>query len=148
MTSESIPFLSIIVLSPLIGAFLIIIQPETWHMRIRITTLFFASVSLLGSIVIYIFYDQASAGFQFIEHIPIVESLGISYYLAVDGISITLVLLTGIILITGFFASWKMPNRAKEFYILLCFLYLLLFLPLGLIGYRNETFLEHLIEDR
>jgi len=122
MTTESIPILSIIVLSPLIGAFLLIIQPEKWHMQIKITALLFSIVSLLGSIFIYIFYDQTAGGFQFIEQIPIVKNLGVSYYLAADGISITLVLLTAIILITGLFASWKMPFRSKEFYILLLLL--------------------------
>ncbi len=90
MTTESFPILSIIVLSPLVGAFLLLVQSETRVLRIRITTLLFSFISLLGSLYIYASYDQTAGGLQFVEQISIVPSLGVSYYLAADGISITL----------------------------------------------------------
>ncbi|MBI4228451.1 MAG: NADH-quinone oxidoreductase subunit M [Deltaproteobacteria bacterium] len=122
MTTESIPILSIIVLSPLIGAIVLIFLPDRLQLGIRLTTLFFSSISLLACLFIFIAYDETIGGFQFVEQFPIVPSIGFSYYLAVDGISMSLVLLTSIILITGFFASWNLPMRRKEFYILLLLL--------------------------
>jgi NADH-quinone oxidoreductase subunit M len=122
MTTESFPILSIIVLSPLIGAIILIFLPDRFQIGVRLTTLFFSSISLVGCLFIFLAYNQAAGGFQFIEQIPIVPSIGFSYFLAVDGISLSLVLLTSIILITGFFASWNLPMRRKEFYILLLLL--------------------------
>jgi len=51
-----------------------------------------------------------------VAKIPWVPSLGIEYHLAVDGISITLVLLTGLAAIAGILFSWNIEHRAKEFF--------------------------------
>lgn len=45
-----------------------------------------------------------------------VPSLGIEYHLAADGISLTLVLLTGLAAIAGILFSWNIEHRAKEFF--------------------------------
>jgi len=51
-----------------------------------------------------------------ITRVPWIPSLGIEYHLAADGISHTLVLLTGIIAVTGVLFSWNIEDRAKEFF--------------------------------
>lgn len=45
-----------------------------------------------------------------------VPSLGIEYHLAADGISLTLVLLTGLAAVGGILFSWNIEHRAKEFF--------------------------------
>ena len=45
-----------------------------------------------------------------------VPSLGIRYHLAADGISLTLVLLTGIAAVTGILFSWNIQHRTNEFF--------------------------------
>ena len=45
-----------------------------------------------------------------------IPSLGIHYHLAADGISLTLVLLTGLAAIAGILFSWNIEHRAKEFF--------------------------------
>jgi NADH-quinone oxidoreductase subunit M len=45
-----------------------------------------------------------------------IPSLGIEYHLAADGISLTLVLLTGFAAIAGILFSWNIETRAKEFF--------------------------------
>jgi NADH-quinone oxidoreductase subunit M len=47
---------------------------------------------------------------------PWIPSLGIRYYLAADGISLTLLLLTGLAAIAGVLFSWNIEHRAKEFF--------------------------------
>ena len=51
-------------------------------------------------------------------HVPWVHSLGLDYHLAFDGISLTLVLLTGISAVVGVLFSWNVEKRAKEFFAL------------------------------
>ncbi len=53
-----------------------------------------------------------------IVHRSWVPSLGIEYYLAADGISLVLVLLTGIVAIAGVLFSWNIEHRSKEFFAL------------------------------
>src|SRR5262249_13662691 len=45
-----------------------------------------------------------------------VPSLGIKYHLAADGVSVTLVLLTGLAAVAGVLFSWNIEHRAKEFF--------------------------------
>jgi NADH-quinone oxidoreductase subunit M len=47
---------------------------------------------------------------------PWVPSLGIEYHLAADGVSLTLVLLTGLAAVGGLLFSWNIEHRAKEFF--------------------------------
>jgi NADH-quinone oxidoreductase subunit M len=53
---------------------------------------------------------------QTIAKVPWIPSLGIEYHLAADGISLTLVLLTGIAAVAGILFSWNVEHRAKEFF--------------------------------
>lgn len=53
-----------------------------------------------------------------IVHRSWVPSLGIEYHLAADGISLLLVLLTGIVAIAGVLFSWNVEHRSKEFFAL------------------------------
>src|SRR6266436_3622255 len=61
---------------------------------------------------------QAKAGPEIepISKVPWLSALGIEYHLAADGISLTLVLLTGIAAIAGILFSWNIEHRTKEFF--------------------------------
>jgi NADH-quinone oxidoreductase subunit M len=48
--------------------------------------------------------------------VPWIPSLGIRFHLAADGISLTLVLLTGLAAVAGILFSWNIEHRAKEFF--------------------------------
>ncbi len=50
--------------------------------------------------------------------IPWVSHLGIDFHLAADGISVVLVLLTGIAAVSGILFSWNVGRRANEFFAL------------------------------
>jgi len=49
-------------------------------------------------------------------NIPWVTDLGIHFHLAADGVSITLVLLTGIAAVAGVLFSWNVERRTREFF--------------------------------
>ena len=55
---------------------------------------------------------------QAITKVSWVPALGVEYYLAADGISLILVVLTGIAAVAGIFFSWNIEHRAKEFFAL------------------------------
>ncbi|HXU75669.1 MAG TPA: NADH-quinone oxidoreductase subunit M, partial [Methylomirabilota bacterium] len=60
---------------------------------------------------------QSSAGqVQTVTRIAWIPALGIDYHLAADGISLVLVLLTGLAAIAGILFSWNVEHRAKEFF--------------------------------
>jgi NADH-quinone oxidoreductase subunit M len=59
-----------------------------------------------------------SGALQTVCKVPWIPSLGIEYHLAADGISLTLVLLTGIAAVAGILFSWNLERRVKEFFAL------------------------------
>lgn len=118
----SFPVLSTILLAPVAGLLAILCLPEREERLIKITAAVATFVSLVLSVYVFLAYDKAQGGMQFVETIPWVEPFGISYALGVDGISVPLVLLTAIVIFTGVFASWDLEHRVKEFFIFLLML--------------------------
>ena len=57
-------------------------------------------------------------GLQTIVDIPWIAGLGIHYHLAADGISLTLLVLTGLAATAGILFSWNIEERAGEFFAL------------------------------
>src|SRR5438552_4015212 len=67
------------------------------------------TVALIGTL-------EAGPDFNTLCDVLWVPTLGIHYLLAADGISLTLVLLTGIAAVAGILFSWNIEHRAKEFF--------------------------------
>jgi len=53
-----------------------------------------------------------------VVNVPWVNELGIRFHLAADGVSVVLVLLTGIAGLAGVLFSWNVERRTKEFFAL------------------------------
>jgi NADH-quinone oxidoreductase subunit M len=56
------------------------------------------------------------AHFKSVIDAPWVPALGMNYHLAVDGISLTLVLVTGFVAVSAVLFSWDVSNRPNEFF--------------------------------
>src|SRR5580693_5199893 len=64
-------------------------------------------------------HSHAGAGtLTDVANAPWIAELGIRYHLAADGISLVLVLLTGIAAAAGVLFSWNVENRSREFFAL------------------------------
>ena len=74
------------------------------------------AASLLGLGAAFLGVMHRAPGFETIVKHRWIESLHIEYFLGADGISLTLVLLTGIASVTGILFSWNIEHRAKEFF--------------------------------
>ena len=111
--------LSIIVAAPALAGAILLAVPHQARLAIRLVSLAGALVALAGSVAVARLYDRAAGGLQLLETYPVVPSLGIHLKLAVDGWGVALLLLTGIIIVTGVLASWGVEKRTKEFFILL-----------------------------
>ena len=59
-----------------------------------------------------------TAGLQTLVNLPWIPELGIRYHLAADGISLTLVVLTGLAATAGVLFSWNIEDRTGEFFAL------------------------------
>jgi len=105
------PVLSIIVFTPVAAGLLILLVPAERKNLVRGIALAAAVFALTLSLWVYFSYDQAAGGYQFIERYDWLPQLGISLYFGVDGMSTPLVLLTGIVMLTGVLISWGEYNE-------------------------------------
>lgn len=119
----SFPYLSTFILSPFIGALILLFVSKERKQAIQLVPAISAAISLVLSITVFIQYDRSARGMQFVENIAWVKSIGIAYKVGVDGISIPMLLLTGIIFFTSVLVSCiSIKKRQKEYFISLLML--------------------------
>ncbi|GEO82152.1 NADH-quinone oxidoreductase subunit M [Pararhodospirillum oryzae] len=115
------PVLSIITFLPLVGAlFIVTVQGEeavvarnARHVAL-LTTVF----TFLLSLKLWVDFDPAQQGFQFVEKADWLPQYAISYHLGVDGISVLFVLLSTFLSMICVLASWEaIRKRVKEYMI-------------------------------
>jgi NADH-quinone oxidoreductase subunit M len=117
-----IPILTVITFLPLVGALLIAFirdrSAEIVGGNARYAALFTSLFTFVLSLVLWVQFDRSTAEFQFVEHIPWIQSLNISYHMGVDGISLLFVLLSTLLTPICIVASWDaIKTRVKEYMI-------------------------------
>jgi NADH-quinone oxidoreductase subunit M len=98
-----------------LGALLVACLPSRNVYAIRMSALFTALVGLLIGLFVAVNFD-ASAGVVTLAKHKWIPAFGAEYHLAADGISVVMVLLTGIAAVTGILFSWNVTHRLKEFF--------------------------------
>ncbi|MCL2338168.1 MAG: NADH-quinone oxidoreductase subunit M [Firmicutes bacterium] len=116
------PILLLTLLAPIIAALVLVFIPKEEHLIIKSVAAVGTFVSLALSLYVYFTYDKSLGDLQFVMQVPWIRDLGVTFYLAVDGISLPMLLLTNLIGFSAIFASWNNSNRPREFFILLLLL--------------------------
>jgi NADH-quinone oxidoreductase subunit M len=118
------PYLSVITLSPIFFAVIILLLPKHRGEDARMLGLGAMILGLMLSIYVYIATYQNlpppgmpwAESLKFLEEFPWVPSIGLNYIMGVDGLSATLVLLTSIVGLGGVLISWSIDDRPREFF--------------------------------
>jgi NADH-quinone oxidoreductase subunit M len=118
---SGLPVLSIIALTPVAGSLLIALFGRGQQIP-RAIALLAGTICLAASGYVYATYDRAAGGMQFVERVPWIPSLGASYSVGVDGISVPMLALMAIVMFTGVLVSWDVTERPREFFALLLLL--------------------------
>ncbi len=124
MIADQFPWLTAIILLPLIAALLIPILPDKAGKTVRWYALGvgFADFSLM-CYTFWQHYDPSSASFQLTEKIAWVPQIGLNWSVSIDGLSAPLVLLAGLVTTLAMFAAWRVDRRPRLFYALMLVLY-------------------------
>ncbi len=118
MAFANFPWLSTLLLTCVIGLLAILFLPEDRVKEIKWVSAVLSGLTFAVSLGLFIGYDQAAGGLQFVEKVAWVPSLGISYHNGVDGFSLPMLLLTGIVFFTAVLTMWELQYRVKEFFAL------------------------------
>ena len=110
--------LSLIVWLPIIGISIIAFIPRGKDNLIRIISAITTGIQFLLTLVLWGGFDKNIGSMQFMERLDWIPSLNISYILGVDGLSLPMVILTGLLFFIGVFVSWSIEKAVKGYYAL------------------------------
>ncbi len=116
------PILSALIFTPLAAGILLLLLPAERKNLIRQVALAASLIVLVLSFVLYFAYDNARGGYQFRESFAWLPQLGIAYSVGVDGFSLPMILLSGLVIFSGVMVSWNIDDRPREFFSFLMFL--------------------------
>jgi NADH-quinone oxidoreductase subunit M len=101
---------------PVIGAAVIAFIPGGRKEIIKTVAAAAAAVPLVLAVQLFMNFDRGSAGLQFVEHYSWIKSFNIEYFMAVDGLSMPMMLLTALLSFLCIFASWNIEKATKGYF--------------------------------
>jgi NADH-quinone oxidoreductase subunit M len=103
---------------PLLGMAVVLCLPRDAHALIKWTSVGATVPPLLMAIWLFWNFDRSAMDFQFQQRAPWIPSFNIEYFVGVDGVSITMVLLTALLCFLCIFASWGIDKGVKGYFAL------------------------------
>lgn len=107
--------LSLLIFLPLVYSLIVLALPERFT---RVVSLCLSSLHFLLSLVLLYRFDPSSASLQMVESVPWLPSIGVNYFVGIDGISLWLVLLTTFLTPLTILGSWtSITDKIKSFHV-------------------------------
>lgn len=117
--------LSTLVFLPIIAAALVLLLPNAYKDSFKWISILVSIINLLNIFTLYNTFDRSLSTFQFLEQYEWIRMglgnlgiLSINYILGVDGINLSMVLLSGIVFLVGSVASFNIEHRPKAYHAL------------------------------
>jgi NADH-quinone oxidoreductase subunit M len=115
--------LSIVWMTPLVGMLILLFIPKENKQLIRLLANIAGAIGVAVCLPLVYWFDSSAADFQFVERFEWIPSLGVDYYLGIDGVALLLIVLTAVIGFLSIWCSWDaIQDRTKEYYAFLLFL--------------------------
>jgi len=120
---NGLPILSLVTFLPLAGALLILVA--RWSTSgvnpgldrgVRLMTLIVTIATFALSLLLLLWFDPANPAYQFVERVP--WAFGASYHVGVDGLSLSLILLTTALMPLCILASWSIDRQVASYMVL------------------------------
>lgn len=128
MTLLASNLLTLILFIPTLGALITLLIPGSQVRLIRWLALGVSLVAFGLSLAAWALFNPASSGFQLEVNVPWYAAIHSSFHLGIDGISLTMVLLTTLLTPLAVLASFSITDRVKAYMILF------LLLETGMLG--------------
>jgi len=126
---QSLRLLSLLVFLPTLGAVLLAFIPNKFQGAMRVIALVTTLINFLLSIPLYFAFDGATAAFQFSEGYEWIPSIGASYHIGIDGLSLLMVMLTTFLSPLVILSSWNDIRKNLKGYLIS-----MLLLETGMVG--------------
>ncbi|MCH8296281.1 NADH-quinone oxidoreductase subunit M [Candidatus Poribacteria bacterium] len=122
--------LTAMIFIPLIGMVVLLLLPQEKEELIKRVALAFTFVPLFLAVFLFIQYNRSISGLQFEYNTDWISAFNIHYHIGIDGLSVTLLLLTALLGPICVLASWRNIEKGIKAYFAL-----FLLLETGMIGF-------------
>ncbi|MFB3041285.1 MAG: NuoM family protein [Candidatus Poribacteria bacterium] len=122
--------LTAMIFIPLIGMVVLLLLPQENEELIKRVALAFTFVPLFLAVFLFIQYNRSISGLQFEYNTDWISAFNIHYHIGIDGLSVTLLLLTALLGPICVLASWRNIEKGIKAYFAL-----FLLLETGMIGF-------------
>ncbi|MFH0977246.1 MAG: NADH-quinone oxidoreductase subunit M [Spirochaetota bacterium] len=124
-----IPILTLLTFFPVAGIILLLFIPGAKSNALKLVANIVTAIEFLFTLYLLKGFDISADGMQFIERVDWIPLAKVQYLMGIDGISLLLILLTGMLTFIATLSSWSaIKDRIKEYYIFM------LLLEVGMIG--------------
>ena len=114
--------LNILLLIPLVGIIILWLIPQASSLYVsRILSIITISLALGVSLVLLIQFNPMDDSLQFLENIPWLAPLGLTYRLGADGLSLPLIVLNNLLTGLALFRSDEAHHRPRLYFTLILF---------------------------
>ncbi|MFD0792811.1 NuoM family protein [Mucilaginibacter litoreus] len=125
--------LSLLIFTPVLFGLIILMLPSSMRVAFKYITLAATVLQLCISIYIYLHFKTGAAfgginhqdQFQYIQKLPWISldlgALGrmqIEYFVGIDGVSVTLLVMSALVMVVAAIASWEITSNLKGFFAL------------------------------
>ena len=117
---SNIPILSLLIFFPFLGSLIILLinkNDKSYENKVKEIGLWTSIINFFLSLILLYSFDKTESQFQFIENFKIIDDLGIYYYLGIDGISLSFILLTTFLIPICIITSWNKINDHISYFI-------------------------------
>ncbi len=117
--------LTMMVFFPLLAAlFILLFLKDGQTNLLRLVAVIGAAVPFLLSLYLFKNFDRtlgmqdANYGLQFVHHFAWIKSFNIEFFFGVDGISVSMMILTGLVSLIAVGASWSVKKQLRGYFIM------------------------------
>lgn len=121
--------LSYLILTPLVGGFLLLFLKKEQEAIAKQLGLAISIGVFVLSLFLYFQFDATKTEMQFVENVPWISALNISWHIGIDGLSLLLILLTTFLTPIALLSSWNSITKSIK-----QFVAMFLFLEVGILG--------------
>ncbi len=112
--------LSLLIFLPVAGAIALMLLPRHQEQHARILATAVAALNFGLAVLLFGSLDQTDPALQFIERVTWISAADIGfdlqYFIGIDGLSATMILLTGLLFLVAMLVSWQVSLRQREYF--------------------------------
>ena len=112
--------LTLLIFLPVLGAAVCLLLPRAHEHRAVVVAALFTVVILAGALYVFTGFDRTDASLQYTAQRTWIDAgyagFDVQYFVGVDGLSATMVLLTGLLFVVATLVSWTISLRPREYF--------------------------------